>query len=177
MNDPTWLKRIWVDAVHFQQMQRSGGRYGVLDEGIIEAALARPRNQWAYNRETDLATLAADYAYGLTRGHGYGGKISLWLAMIAIICWHCSSEGGPVGTGGLRGSSSGQPISRKKSSLTTDGAACVPLQVAPAQISDQHLAGDSMRKQTARAHLDEGQPTQPREEITVSALEPALCYS
>ncbi len=87
MNEPTWLQRIWVDAVHFQQMQRFGGRYGVLEEGIIEAALARPRNLWAYNDVTDLATLAAAYAYGLTRGHGYvdGNKRVGFVAMAIFL--------------------------------------------------------------------------------------------
>lgn len=71
MSEPIWLKRVWVDAIHFQQLQRFGGLHGVRDEGAIESALARPRNLRAYDGVTDIAALAAAYGYGLTRGHGY----------------------------------------------------------------------------------------------------------
>lgn len=69
--EPTWLERRWVDALHFQQLQRFGGSYGVRDGGAIESALARPRNRWEYGEERDPAALAAAYAFGLARNHGY----------------------------------------------------------------------------------------------------------
>lgn len=71
MTEPVWLKHIWVDAIHFRQLQRFGGLYGVRDEGAVDSALARARNRWAYQDGPDLATLAAAHGYGLTRGHGY----------------------------------------------------------------------------------------------------------
>ena len=40
------------------------------DENAIESALARPKNRWTYG-ETDIVTLAAAYAFGLCRNHGY----------------------------------------------------------------------------------------------------------
>jgi death on curing protein len=69
--EPLWLRRQWVDALHFQQLKRFGGLYGIRDEGAIESALARARNQWEYAEERDLAALAAAYGFGLTRSHGY----------------------------------------------------------------------------------------------------------
>lgn len=87
MSEPIWLKRVWVDAIHFQQLQRFGGLYGVRDENIIESALARPRNLWAYDKVTGLAALAAAYGYGLTRGHGYvdGNKRIGFVAMAVFL--------------------------------------------------------------------------------------------
>jgi death-on-curing protein len=87
MTEPTWLKRVWVDAIHFQQLQRFGGRYGVLDAGAIDSALARARNLWEYQNERDLAALAAAYGYGLTRGHGYvdGNKRIGFVAMAVFL--------------------------------------------------------------------------------------------
>lgn len=87
MSEPIWLKRVWVDAIHFQQLQRFGGLYGVRDEGAIESALARPRNRWIYESVTDIATLAAAYGYGLTRGHGYvdGNKRVGFVAMVVFL--------------------------------------------------------------------------------------------
>lgn len=87
MTQPIWLKRVWLDAIHFQQLQRFGGLYGVRDEGIIDSALARARNQWAYQDQADLATLAAAYGYGLSRGHGYldGNKRVAFVAMAVFL--------------------------------------------------------------------------------------------
>ena len=87
MSEPIWLQRVWVDAIHFQQLQRFGGLYGVRDKNVIESALARPRNQWVYDNVTDIATLAAAYGYGLTRGHGYvdGNKRVGFVAMAVFL--------------------------------------------------------------------------------------------
>ena len=87
MSEPIWLKRVWVDAIHFQQLQRFGGLYGVRDEGVIDSALARARNQWAYQDQADLAALAAAYGYGLARGHGYpdGNKRVAFVAMAVFL--------------------------------------------------------------------------------------------
>ncbi len=87
MTEPIWLKRVWVDAIHFQQLQRFGGLYGVRDEGAIDSALARPRNQWLYQDESDMADLTAAYGFGLTRGHGYvdGNKRVGFVAMAIFL--------------------------------------------------------------------------------------------
>lgn len=87
MKEPVWLKREWVDALHFQQLQRFGGLHGIRDEGTIESALARPRNQWEYSEERNVAALAAAYGYGLTRSHGYsdGNKRVGFMAMAVFL--------------------------------------------------------------------------------------------
>jgi death on curing protein len=87
VNEPLWLKREWVDALHFQQLQRFGGLHGMRDGGAIESALARPRNRWEYTGELDLATLAAAYGFGLTRCHGYsdGNKRIGFMAMAVFL--------------------------------------------------------------------------------------------
>lgn len=87
MTEPVWLRRAWVDAIHFQQLKRFGGAFGVRDEGAIEAALARPMNRWAYGEKPDVATLAAGYGFGLARNHGYidGNKRIAFLAMAVFL--------------------------------------------------------------------------------------------
>ena len=87
MTEPTWLERAWVDAVHFQQLKRFGGLYGVRDVGAIESALARARNQWHYAKARDPAVLAAAYGFGLTRSHGYsdGNKRLGFVAMAVFL--------------------------------------------------------------------------------------------
>lgn len=87
MSEPLWLKRAWVDAMHFQQLRRFGGQYGVRDSGVIDSALARPRNRWLYAEAPDLALAAAAYAYGLARNHGYvdGDKRIAFVAMAVFL--------------------------------------------------------------------------------------------
>ncbi len=60
-----------LDAVHRELIQEHGGAYGVRDEHLIESALARPRNRFAYEQDVDLADLVAAYGFGLTKNHGY----------------------------------------------------------------------------------------------------------
>jgi death-on-curing protein len=48
-----------------------GGSPGIREEGLIESALSRPRQKWAYEEGVDLVRLAAAYAFGLVQNHGY----------------------------------------------------------------------------------------------------------
>lgn len=69
--EPRWLSRLVVDAIHADQLRQHGGLPGVRDENVLESALARPRQKWAYDPASDLAMLAAAYAFGLVRNHPY----------------------------------------------------------------------------------------------------------
>ena len=65
----------WVDlrvalALHAEQLRAWGGGQGVGDQGLLESALARPRNLVGYG-DPDLAELAASYAYGLAKNHPF----------------------------------------------------------------------------------------------------------
>ena len=70
MAEPVWIVRDVVLAVHDEQLSEHGGQSGVRDLGLLESALARPRNQYAYG-ETSIARLAAGYAFGLSRNHPF----------------------------------------------------------------------------------------------------------
>lgn len=73
--------------MHYDQLQRHGGLFGIRDENALEAALARPRQKWKYEPQSDLYALAAAYGYGLARGHGYadGNKRIGFLAMYVFL--------------------------------------------------------------------------------------------
>lgn len=87
MNEPIWLKRQWVDAIHFRQLQRYGGLAGVRDGNLIESALARPQNQWTYGEMRAIPMLAAVYGFGLVKNHGYvdGNKRIGFVAMAVFL--------------------------------------------------------------------------------------------
>lgn len=60
-----------LEALHDAQLREHGGSPGIRDEGLIESALARPQHKFAYAERADLATLAAAYAFGLAKNHGF----------------------------------------------------------------------------------------------------------
>lgn len=87
MEEPVWLRRRDTDAIHFDQLRQHGGSPGVRDENALESALARPRNRWSYQPDSDLAALAAAYGYGLAANHGYqdGNKRVAFMAMYVFL--------------------------------------------------------------------------------------------
>jgi len=84
---PRWLSRLVVDAIHADQVQEHGGLPGIRDENVLESALARPRQKWAYGNERDLSALAAAYGFGLVKNHPYrdGNKRIGFLAMATFL--------------------------------------------------------------------------------------------
>lgn len=71
MKEPVWLSRQLVEAIHVDQIREHGGRPGIRDAGMLDSALARARNRWEYSDEIDLATLAAEYGFGIARNHPF----------------------------------------------------------------------------------------------------------
>lgn len=84
MEEPHWLSRRLVDAMHLDQLRQHGGSAGIREENLLESALARPRNRWAYDSSTDLA---AAYGYGLATSHPYvdGNKRAAFMAMYVFL--------------------------------------------------------------------------------------------
>jgi len=66
-----WVRLDTVLALHKRQIAEHGGGEGVRDLGLLESALARPQNLHAYEPETDLASLAAAYAFGIAKNHTF----------------------------------------------------------------------------------------------------------
>jgi death-on-curing protein len=86
VNEPQWLDTTIVLDVHAEQLALFGGADGVRDLGLLESALARPLNKFAYG-ETNLATLAAAYAFGIARNHAFvdGNKRAAFAAIIVFL--------------------------------------------------------------------------------------------
>jgi death-on-curing protein len=72
MDEPQWIEERSVLDIHAIQLEQHGGMAGVRDAGLLSSALSRPRNLWAYARQSaDLAALAAMYAAGIARNHPF----------------------------------------------------------------------------------------------------------
>jgi len=87
VKEPRWLSRTVVGIIHTNQIREHGGSFGVREEGLIESALDRPRNKWAYEEDVDLAELAAAYGYGLVTTHGFvdGNKRVAFMAVYTFL--------------------------------------------------------------------------------------------
>ena len=72
MNEYIWLLPEVVLAIHGRQIAEHGGDPGVRDVGLLDSALARPKNLLAYGEPPpDIAALAAAYAFGLSKNHPF----------------------------------------------------------------------------------------------------------
>jgi death-on-curing protein len=78
-----WLQIDRVLAIHSRQISEHGGQAGVRDVGLLESALARPQNIFAYEANADLARLAAAYALGIVKNHPFidGNKRTGYVVM------------------------------------------------------------------------------------------------
>jgi len=86
VTEPKWLDTDIVLDIHAEQLAIFGGGDGIRDLGLLESALARPLNKFAYG-ETDLAALAAAYAFGIARNPPFvdGNKRAAFGAMIVFL--------------------------------------------------------------------------------------------
>src|SRR3954452_24968033 len=86
MTEPFWLTRQMIVAIHDEQLTIHGGASGLRDGGMLESALDRPKNKWAYE-EAELAELAAAYAFGISRNHPFvdGNKLTSLLALYTFL--------------------------------------------------------------------------------------------
>ncbi|MEI8042865.1 MAG: type II toxin-antitoxin system death-on-curing family toxin [Verrucomicrobiota bacterium] len=70
MKKPQWLLQETVLALHERLLAEFGGLSGIRDAGLLDSALARPQQLFAYGRPS-MSDLAAAYAFGLVRNHPF----------------------------------------------------------------------------------------------------------
>jgi len=86
MTDPEWVAFEVVLAVHEAQIAEHGGLSGIRDQGLLESALARPQNLYAYGNAS-LHDMAALYAIGLAKNHTFvdGNKRTAWIVCATFL--------------------------------------------------------------------------------------------
>jgi death-on-curing protein len=70
VNEPNWLAREVVLAIQGELLNRFGGLAGIRDEGLMDSAINKPKNLFAYGQPTPFE-LAASYATGLVKNHPF----------------------------------------------------------------------------------------------------------
>jgi death-on-curing protein len=71
MKEPLWVSRKAVLAMHSAQLAEHGGSVGIRDETLLDSALAKPLNVFAYGDQPDIFRLTASYAFGIARNHAF----------------------------------------------------------------------------------------------------------
>jgi death-on-curing protein len=86
MSEPVWLDIDEVVDMHAEQLAIFGGQEGTRHRGLLELAVLRSANRWN-NGKTDMAALAAAYAFGLARNHAFvdGNKRIAFHAMMVFL--------------------------------------------------------------------------------------------
>lgn len=86
MKEPVWVLREVVFMLHEESLAQFGGSSGLRDEGLLDSALARPLNLFAYGKPT-LTDLAASYAFGLVKNHPFidGNKRAGFIVAVTFL--------------------------------------------------------------------------------------------
>ncbi|HZQ20216.1 MAG TPA: type II toxin-antitoxin system death-on-curing family toxin [Terriglobales bacterium] len=79
---PVWIDERDVLAVHDRLLALHGGLPGLRDRGLLDSALARPRQRHSYSESVDTVELAALFTIGIVQNHPFvdGNKRAGFLA-------------------------------------------------------------------------------------------------
>jgi death-on-curing protein len=70
--EPVWIMPEAVLAIHNRQIAEHGGGSGLRDPGLLDSAIAKPKNIFSYDKEkASISGLAAAYSYGIARNHPF----------------------------------------------------------------------------------------------------------
>ena len=82
-----WIIEPMVEVIHDDQINEHGGSYGIRDKGLLDSALARPKNICAYEQNYSLSSLAASYGFGIAKNHPFidGNKRTAFQVMFVFL--------------------------------------------------------------------------------------------
>jgi death-on-curing protein len=69
-------KPVWIDerdalVLHDRLLALHGGAGGLRDGGLLQSAVARPQQQYAYAKIADIIDMATPYTAGIVRNHPF----------------------------------------------------------------------------------------------------------
>ncbi len=71
MRKPVWIDERDALALHSRLLALHGGAEGLRDRGLLQSALARPQQQYAYAETSDMIDMATAYTAGIVRNHPF----------------------------------------------------------------------------------------------------------
>jgi death-on-curing protein len=86
VKEPRWLTEEQILAIHERLLSEHGGLAGVRDQGLLESALDRPRNLFAY-KDASIYDIAGAYAHGIVKNHPFldGNKRTAFIAAYVFL--------------------------------------------------------------------------------------------
>lgn len=88
MTEPVWIRTDSALTMHEEALVSHGGPEGVRDLGLLESALARPKNLFHYSEDSSsLGRLAAAYAKGIVANHPFvdGNKRTAFVVSVTFL--------------------------------------------------------------------------------------------
>lgn len=84
--EPAWVTAPEALAIHAKQIDVFGGAPGLRDGGLLDSALSRPVNAYAYGTR-DLADLAVAAPWGVLRDHPFvdGNKRVAFVTLLLFL--------------------------------------------------------------------------------------------
>ncbi len=85
--EPIWITERMAIAIHNQQIVLFGGVKGILDQGKLSSALARPKQLYTYQPDSSIYQLAATLGWGLANNHPFvdGNKRTAFVVMAVFL--------------------------------------------------------------------------------------------
>ena len=85
-----WIPAHLAISWHSRLIESFGGAPGLRDAGLLDSALARPRNLVAYDQTATTERLAALYGVGVAKAHAFldGNKRIAFAVMVAFLKAH-----------------------------------------------------------------------------------------
>jgi death on curing protein len=71
VKEPVWIDQRDALALHDRLVVLHGGAAGLRDNTLLESALARPQQHFAYAESPDIFEMAAAYTAGILRNHPF----------------------------------------------------------------------------------------------------------
>jgi death-on-curing protein len=85
-NEPQWLPIEVAVEINRSLVAMTGEQHFLRDRGLLESALARPRNAFVYGEE-DIIALAVRLLAGIAQAHAFeqGNKRTAFVAMVQFL--------------------------------------------------------------------------------------------
>lgn len=80
--EPRWLTGQDIVDINRREVEATGEPFGILQESLLDGALARPVNLWSLQGEEDIVVLATRLLTAIAAAHAFqqGNKRTAWAA-------------------------------------------------------------------------------------------------
>jgi len=87
MKQPVWLEVEEILLIHEQLLADHGGASGIRDRGLLDSALARPKQHFFYQEDKDLSSQGAIYTASIIKNHPFvdGNKRTGFVAGVLFL--------------------------------------------------------------------------------------------